>query len=462
MKKLHLSLFLSLLVFTASSQKVYFVYIQTESEQPFFVKMNEKIQSSTASGYIILAKLVDSTYNFSIGFPQNKWSEQNFSVTVSKKDHGYLLKNFNEKGWGLFDLQTLAVQMAIGGKARIEEKPKLENKDVSAFTEILSKAADDPSLKEKPVQAKVEEKRTEVAVQEVKKKEEPKIETKEPVVSKPIEVIETAILKKDEPKAETKEIAIVKPTETIGQPVAKKEETKTEGKEKVAAKPVETIEQPIAKQQESKVEHKEQPVTQIEEVKTIITEPYKTSQVKKWSESSTTEGFGLVFIDDYENGIKDTIRLVIPNPKPVISTIKEEPKEEKKFLDISTEPEKKEEEKVEEIKQVVTELPIEKAIIKNSCNEVATESDFFKLRKRMAAAESDDEMITEAKKVFKIKCFGTAQLKNLSTLFLNDEGKYKFFDAAYKYVSDAEAFNSLQAELKDEYYTTRFKAMLRN
>ena len=462
MKKLHISLLLSLIVLTASSQKVYFVYIQTESEQPFFVKMNEKIQSSTASGYIILAKLVDSTYNFSIGFPQNKWSEQNFSVTVSKKDHGYLLKNFNEKGWGLFDLQTLAVQMAIGGKANIEEKPKLENKDVSAFTEILSKAADDPSLKEKPVQAKVEEKRTEVAVQEVIKKEEPKVETKEPVVSKPIEVIETAIVKKDEPKAETKEIAIVKPTETIGQPVAKKGETKTEGKEKVASKPVETIEQPIAKQEESKVELKEQPVTQIEEVKTIITEPYKTSQVKKWSESSTTEGFGLVFIDDYENGIKDTIRLVIPNPKPVVAIIKEEPKEEKKFLDISTEPEKKEEEKVAEIKQVVTELPIEKAIIKNSCNEVATESDFFKLRKRMAAAESDDEMITEAKKVFKIKCFGTAQLKNLSTLFLNDEGKYKFFDAAYKYVSDAEAFSSLQTELKDEYYTTRFKAMLRN
>ena len=103
-----------------------------------------------------------------------------------------------------------------------------------------------------------------------------------------------------------------------------------------------------------------------------------------------------------------------------------------------------------------------KLVSKNNCAAIADETDFFKLRKRMAAAESDDEMITEAKKVFKIKCFGTAQLKNLSTLFLNDEGKYKFFDAAYKYVSDAEAFNSLQAELKDEYYTTRFKAMLRN
>ena len=451
----------------ASSQKVYFVYIQTESEQPFFVKMNDKIQSSTASGYIILAKLVDSTYNFSIGFPQNKWPEQNFSVAIGKKDHGYLLKNFNEKGWGLFDLQTLAVQMAIGGKANIEEKPKLDNKDVSAFTEILSKAADDPSLKEKPVLPKIEERKTDVAVQEVIKKEEPKAEIKnDPVVAKPIEVVETVIVKNEESKTEGKEVVIPKPVQTNEQPVAKKEEVKIEAKEQVAVKPVEILDQPIVKQEESKVELKEQPpATQVEEVKIVTTEVYKVSQVKKWSESSTTEGFGLVFIDDYDNGMKDTIRLVIPNPKPVVAIIKEEPKEEKKFLDINTAKTElsavPEENKVTEVAAVV-ELPVEKAVLKNSCNAVATESDFFKLRKRMAAAENDDAMIAEAKKVFKTKCFNTAQVKNLSTLFLNDEGKYNFFDAAYKYVSDMESFHSLQVEMKDEYYTTRFKAMLRN
>ena len=53
------------------------------------------------------------------------------------------------------------------------------------------------------------------------------------------------------------------------------------------------------------------------------------------------------------------------------------------------------------------------------------------------------------------------QIKNLSTLFLNDSGKYRFFDLAYGYVSDAEKFSSLQAELKEEYYINRFKAMLR-
>jgi hypothetical protein len=119
MKRLTLSLLCVMALFIASAQKVYFVYLQVETEQPFFVKMNDKVYSSTASGYLILAKLYDSTYNFNIGFSQNKWPEQNFSITVNKRDHGYLVKNFDEKGWGLFDLQTLSVQMSSSVTAKV-------------------------------------------------------------------------------------------------------------------------------------------------------------------------------------------------------------------------------------------------------------------------------------------------------------------------------------------------------
>ena len=78
----------------------------------------------------------------------------------------------------------------------------------------------------------------------------------------------------------------------------------------------------------------------------------------------------------------------------------------------------------------------------------------------MASESSDDNMVNEAKKGFKIKCYSTEQIKNLSTLFLTEEGKYKFFDAAYSYVSDMPNFSSLQSELKSEYFLNRFKAMI--
>lgn len=182
--------------------------------------------------------------------------------------------------------------------------------------------------------------------------------------------------------------------------------------------------------------------------------------VVRRSESSTTEGFGLVFVDKYPNGDSDTIRLLIPNPKPVVATVVKSVREEKKMLDIPVEV-KKPEESTTMPPPVDTIINV-KTPAASRCGEIAAEADFYKLRKQMAAVESDDEMIAEAKKYFKEKCFATSQIKNLSTLFLTDEGKYKFFDAAYNFATDAGNFPSLQSELKDEYYINRFRAMLRN
>lgn len=445
MNKLFLVFLFAAITLNAASQKVYFIYLQSESEQPFFVKMNDKVYSSSATGYLILSKLYDTTYSFKIGFPQGKCPEQEFAVSLGRKDHGYLLKDFGEKGWGLFDLQTLSVQMSSSPTLKLEEKPKAETKDVSAFTEMLSKASDDPSLKEKPVAQRTEEKpivktetKTEPAA-EIIKKDEHKLENKDSVVTKPVE----------EPKVITKAIDTVIVKEVMPEP---------------KAEPVVSISE---KKAETEVKN--------EELKKVIPAPktvseatedvYIKSVVTKRSESSTTEGFGLVFIDNYEKGIRDTIRLLIPNPKPIAGILKEESKEEKKFLEITTDPQpaqtKTSEPEKPKTEEKQMEKPVEVPALPANCTAIADEADFFKLRKAMAAAEGDDEMIAEAKKYFKVKCFTTDRIKNLSTLFLNDEGKYNFFDAAYKYVINRKEFGMLQSELKDEYYINRFKAMIR-
>jgi Domain of unknown function (DUF4476) len=400
-------LLFSMFFLTATSQRVYFVYLQAEAAEPFFVKMNDKVFSSTTSGYLILSKLRDSTYRFSIGFPQNKWPENNFSVAINGKDHGYLLKNFGEKGWGLFDLQTLSVQMPLAAMTRMDKTGKQENRTVSAFTEILSRAADDPSLKEKPIMPKPEEKKMEA-------------------------------IAKVEPKKEELKPVITAATGPMTEP------------------PKATIQEPF--------------IGKKEEEKTIPVELYKPSVITKKSESSTTEGFGLIFVDQYANGTNDTIRLLIPNPKPVLNEVKQEPREEKKFLDILPDSVATEKRQVPEMNQDVVvkkdstpeikQVSVNKPEVKNKCGAVAGETDFFKLRKEMAAETGDDNMIREAKKYFKIKCFTTPQLKNLSALFLSDWGKFKFFDAAYPYVADEENFNSLQSEMKDVYYINRFNGML--
>lgn len=420
MNKLILGLFLLGTVFSAKAQKVYFVYIQSESEQPFFVKMDEKLYSSTSSGYLLLSKLRDTVYNFSIGFPQNKWPEYHFSVVINRKDHGYLLKNFGEKGWGLYNLQTLAIQMGTVGISKTNTGAT-DSKDVSEFTEILSKAADDPSLKEKPVKPSVEKK----------------------IVSEPI------IAKRDVTDTVKIDLVTSKPAE--------KAPKEPNIEEKKVTEPV------VAKITDVVAEKKPEPEIKITDNSYAGGTSYKPSVIKKWSESSTTEGFGLVYIDEDAAGQKDTIRLLIPNPKIVeipIAGMGNEKKEEKKFVEI-IDTVVKVEEKVTDVKPVIEEkAPI--TLTKNKCEAKAEEQDFFQLRKQMAAGENDEDMIDVAKKAFKQKCFTTVQVKNLSVLFLTDQGKYNFFDTAYNYVLDPANFPSLQSEIKDEYYSNRFRAMLRN
>lgn len=441
MKKISLILLLTFIAASAISQKVFFVYIQSEANQPFFVQMKEKVFSSSASGYIILSKLTDTTHSFSIGFPRSN-AQYFFSVAINKKDHGYLLKDFGVKGWGLFDRQLLTVQMGSTTLPGSQEVKAEVRKDASPFTEGLAKASDDPSLKERPV--KVVEEKKPVAVQPdvVVVVTEKSVEKSIPQVVTPKE--ETPVVVKEEPK-----------------PLVVKEEPKVA----------------VVKEEPKQVaEVKEIPVVTEEKPLLTADKEYGKSVVRKRSESSTTEGFGLVYVDSFPNGNSDTIRLLIPEPKTIAGVITEEPKEEKKFLDISSNPEKKEEQKAdvpvvpvvkeEKPKDVVTIAPVvtstEKPVIKNNCAALAADADFFQLRKVMAAAESDDDMISEARKAYKSKCFSVQQIKNLSTMFLNEEGKYRFFDAVYNCASDQERFSSLEAELKDEYYIKRFRAMLRN
>lgn len=365
----------ALLTVPVFSQRVSYIYLQTENSQPFFLRMGEKVESSSASGYLILSQLADSTYHFVIGFPEKKWPEQSFAVEVKGKDKGYLIKNFGDKGWGLFDLQALSVIMSrtSGTIQQVAAEP------VSDFTHLLSKAANDPSLREaKPAAQK----------EEVVKPPE----AKQPVVT---------------------EAEVIKPVDAV-----KKEEAAADVKKpEVAQAPV-----------------------------------YTPSRVIRGTESSTTEGVGILFIDEYADGSADSISILIPPPpyRPPVAAPAEENRE-KKFLDIQAGPGKNE---------VAAEDKKETAP-GNECKVTATQNDFLKLRKKMAAQKTDDAMLDEARKAFKQKCYTTAQLKNLHTLFLNDAARYQFFDAAYPYVSDPAAFPSLESEFRNDYYLKRFKAIIR-
>lgn len=362
------------------AQQNHFIYLQTENKQPFYIKLDKKLLSSSASGYLIIPKLQDGTYNLTLGFPKNEWPEQKVTCSIDKKDAGYIVKNFGDKGWGLYNWQSMNVVM----------------------TDIKQPEP--------------------VAAAEVKK--------------------EATVIKTEAPLQEPPKTVV---TEVVKEEEVKKQET---------AKPA--------------------------------------SVVTRLLNNQSADGVEMIFTDA-ANGITDTIRVFIPADKKAAvpltgiteEAVKENPvKEEKPATSppaVVTAPQQKEEIKTDTVAVVSEKKPEPvtavsgqpvlqtqlkeqpRAGIPNSdCKAFASEDDFMKLRKKMAAADNDDDMVAAARKVFKAKCFTVEQVKNLSVLFLHDYGRYKFFDAAYPFVSDSYNFNSLQQLLTDEYYITRFKAMIRH
>ncbi len=189
------------------------------------------------------------------------------------------------------------------------------------------------------------------------------------------------------------------------------------------------------------------------------------SVIKRKLKKTNKDGIEMIYVDD--NGdTKDTIRILIPSDKkkneeikttePVVSapTIQQDdkPKENKAEYKIS-------EQEKEIIKEANKEV-LKPAMINSDCKNFATDENFLKIRKKMVAENNDEDMIRAARKIFKTKCFTTEQIKNLSALFLKDEGKYMFFDAAYPFVSDSEMYSTLENQLSDNYYITRFRAMI--
>ena len=207
-----------------------------------------------------------------------------------------------------------------------------------------------------------------------------------------------------------------------------------------------------------------------------------TTSIRKTLDRQSTEGTELIYIDEISGGKRDTVRILIPlekgsaTAKSSAISVNGSPK----YLDLSISPRQdaksnletvKKEEKAEGIRipdsQVAqkTAEPGEpggsqSAAVNPNCKAIAENDDLDLTRRKMIMKIDEDDMILVALKAFKLKCYTTEQVKNLSFIFLRDPGKYKLFDAAFPFVYDPVNFPQLEKQLSDTYYVNRFKALV--
>ncbi|MCD2425973.1 DUF4476 domain-containing protein [Niabella pedocola] len=407
-----------------SVQSKYFVYLQTEPAQPFYIKINGQRIEANSSGYLILPQLKDGDYRLVVGFQDNKSPEMTFRFKIDSKDKGYLIKNFGTEGWSLFDLQSMDVQKPLTA----EEAAALAKAEAPKPQPRREAPKPQPKPEEKPVV----------------KEEAPK---QEPVATAAVQTPPPA---QQQPVAENANVS---------------DFTKILSK---AANDPSLLEKP--KPEEKPVVKEEAPREQVaaETPQPAPNNAPKTGKnaVVKLSQHSSGTGTVVVY-EDRSNGAAEQIEITIPAAETTEEKTPESPKEtaEKPVPAAKNDQQFAVQEKpaVPQEKAAVhkKEVKEEPKAASGNCKSVATESDFLKLRRDMAGKDNDDLMIEEARRAFKSKCYTAAQVKYISSMFLSNAGKYNFFEASRTHISDPENFSTLQSELKDTYYKEKFNSLIK-
>jgi hypothetical protein len=432
MQKFLYFLAFSLLALTSSAQQRYFLYIQSEDRQPFYVRLSEKVYSSSESGYLIIPKLDEGNYPVLLGFPRNLYPEQQFQVRINKKDRGFQLKRSTDRSWELVNLQNQEVVTNSAVNARNFDLTG--EKKTDAFSVMLANVVNDSAILY--AQQKPEPPKTVVQKQQPPaKKEEVK-----PAVNNN-EADAEAIVRKEaaSSKAETNRVITATDTSTsrsdTGYVTVKIKETESS--------------LPALK-------------TTAAEKKAPDDKPF----ISKISEEKSTTMYRATYLEQY-NYTTDTIDITIPvegavavNTRQNQTRKDQEPGNKEKTTtgidEVNTPP-------------VTTSATLpdtttakKKIIIMNSdCKNFATENDVDKLRVRLLAAKNIDDKLAAARRYYRTRCFTVQQIKALTELFPSDETKYRFLDLSYAFTSDSGNYFQLEEVISEEYYKNRFKAMIR-
>ncbi len=433
MKNFLITLIFSFCYLMVNAQQDRFIYLQTENKQPFFVKFDNKVFNSTPLGYLIIPKLSDGLYSLILGFPETT-SEQEFNCSINKKDIGFIIKKTAEDQAQLLNVQTLNVIVP----ANVIVRPvTVYEKETDLFSTMLANAVHDSTILQKDATNKIS------------------LETSRQIQKDTNAITANPVVTDSKPENPSKD-------------TVKKEIT-------VSEKPVEPNQKDTSRIISANMDVvNSQPATVLPIDSAInnnmANEPLSgtahRSSIKRKLRKVNKDGIEMMYVDE-DGGIRDTIRILIPVDKKksnkevkVTEPVASVPVSEKNNPENESNSTNKIREEKEPVNEDNKQAVLKSVMINSDCKSFASDEDFIKLRKKMVAEDNDEDMIKVAKKVFKTKCFVTEQIKNLSTLFLKDEGKYIFFDTAYPFVSDSDLYSALEKQLSDEYYITRFRAMI--
>lgn len=436
----------------------YYIYIQSEKGQPFYVKHNGKVLSSTERGYIIIPRLEAGTTPLTIGFAKDEGPEQRFYVRVAGKDQGYLIKKKSDS-YTLYNLQTFRELKA--------DEENSGSDPVAATEEVPVPATDADSAARKEMLGNMQ-KELEDKFRDKATVTGPAPAAKPAASGNPFASALDKVVKEGPPPAE--------PEETI--PVTAETPPKKSGKKKEDKGALSPEEQDLLNEvmaEENRKAASEAAATEEEPLK----KPRKQRKKKEGDPD---------FIEFMDNGAAPAAATV-PAAAPAITTDlpaaapmeteKPSKKKRKRVVFDETEhpnniindssgyavyaaPEKTSERKKKkaDAESYQEESAPAVKMINSDCANVMDDEGFRKLLRKFVAAKNEDGMLDVFRRQTRNYCLETQHIRTLAQLLNSDETRYRLLDMAYPKTADSEKFSSLESLLTENYYRGRFRALI--
>ena len=390
------------------AQQKHFIYVQSEDKQPFAVVLGGKVFSSSDYGYVIIPKLTDSTYKFTVSFPMNKFPDQSFTCTINKKDVGYALKN-ETGGWVLENMQTQ--KLISNGNADVAQK--------TGFGDMLSDVVSDSTL------------------------------TTNTAMQKPADTVKTVMDTVAQTQPVNNTVANntnVSTTDLILQPQKISESKLDTGTNMLFVDktqngfdtinvfiPSEAINNNTVADQSSASANTNVATA---EIPTTPVNSDVSSKINNEADNTTSAD---------NNQQQDTTNRSVSNPFY-------KPGQDSNSTTVNT---------TSTINNTNTPNASVTNGVKQDCSNMISDDDMSKLKRKMFVQKNDNDMVQYAVKYLNKKCITTDQVKLLGDLFSSDDGRYNLYDGLYKYVYDYGNYPTLANQILDPYYKKRFAALLR-
>lgn len=472
-KKCFLILVFSVLWFLqTTAQRNHFVYLQTESMEPFYVVLNKKNISSSSAGHIILSGLQPGNYNIQVGFPKDN-GVLDYFIELADADKGFILKKSGENGITLVNMQSLEVQQS--GEVR---KAKEEAEKQKLLAEAKKKEEEAAAMLLREEQARQKKTADSLALIQEQEKKQKEAENQMSKSEDSIKAIRVEV-----PPAET----------NTGEETKKTVETVTKAGEKSGNPTAGNVTNPVApvgavvaggvatvavggnNKETVLAEAKNEPPN-IQSVSQVLsaTEIAKLQEEARRIDATGNRDSALAA--QKANGVNKTatpafLDMEMTMPDSTKSENTEKMKTTNQISGLQDSAKVTEKKSIEPVvtdgTKPVTDVAVAPAKTASlatktnpNCSEEISDSE-LDLIAQIAKREKDPEDgLAMLKKTFKIKCVNTRQVRKLCLQFAADPIRYDLLDMAYRYTTDRENYTQLADLLTDIYFINRFKAMI--